>query len=76
MEEANTVIIVMAVALGIVLIFGIYKLATGSLSEHSALKTGTPAMNRRQILKTVLTILFTILLFLALFVTWHIFTSQ
>lgn len=76
MEAANTVIIVMGILLGIVLIFGIYKLATSNLSQHRNLTPEDTAAKRRQTLKTFLTIFFSILIFLALFVTYHIFTSQ
>lgn len=72
----NTIIIVMGICLGIILLFGIYKLATSSLSERSVLKSGTQTTNRRQTAKIFLTIFFTILLFLALYVTWEIFTAQ
>lgn len=66
----------MGIGLGIILLFGIYKLATSSLHERSVLKTGTESMNRRQTIKIFLTIFFTILLFLALYVTWEICTAK
>lgn len=72
----DTLIIVMGIGLGLVLLFGIYKLATSSLHERSVLKPGTDAADRRQTLKAFLAIFFSILLFLALFVTWRIFTSS
>lgn len=76
MEAANTVIIVMSVLLGIVLIFGVYKLATSNLSQHRSLTPEDNSAKRRQALKTFLYIFFTILVFLAAFVTYHIFTNQ
>lgn len=72
----DTLIIVMSIGLGLILLFGIYKLATSSLHERSVLKPGTDTADRRQTLKAFLAILFSILLFLTLFVTWRIFTSS
>lgn len=69
----NNIIIGMGICLGIVLLFGIYKLATHSFSERSVLKSGTEVTNRRQTLKIILTILFTILLFVGLYFGWEYF---
>ncbi len=76
MEAANTVIIVMGVLLGIIILFGIYKLATSSLSQHSSLKPSTKTTQRISGLKVFLYIFFTILVFLAVFATYHIFVTQ
>lgn len=74
MEDANKVLIAMGIGLGIIIIFGIYKLATSSLHERNLLKTGTPHQSGRQALKTFLLILLTILLFIALYATYELFT--
>lgn len=73
MDDANNVVIAMGIGLGIVLLFGIYKLATSRLNASSTLRSGTRRSNSQQTLKAVLTILFSILVFIALFVTWQIF---
>lgn len=72
--NANTIIIILAIILGVILLFGIYKLATSSLSQRSVLRPGTDIAKRRQTIKLFLTIFFSILLLLALYVTWEIFS--
>lgn len=72
--DANTIIIILAILLGVILLFGLYKLATSGLSQRSVLKPGTEVAKRRQTLKLFLTIFFSILLLLALYVTWELFT--
>ncbi len=76
MDNTSGIIIAMGIGLGIVIIFGIYKLATSSLHEKSVFKPGTTDSNNRQALKTVITIFLSILVFLALYVTYQIFMSQ
>lgn len=73
MEDANKILIAMGIGLGIVIIFGIYKIATSNLHERNLLKTGTPEHSSRQTLKTIIAILLTILLFIALYVTYEMF---
>lgn len=72
--NANTIIIILAIILGVILLFGIYKLATSSLSQRSVLRPSTDIAKRRQTIKLFLTIFFSILLLLALYVTWEIFS--
>lgn len=66
----------MGVILGIIILFGIYKLATSNLSQHSSLTPTTKSSQRISGLKIFLYIFFTILLFLAVFTTYHIFITQ
>lgn len=70
----DTVIIAMSIGLGITLLIGIYRLATRRFREDSAFRTDS-STNSRQALQTVLTIFFTILVFLAIYVTWTIFAK-
>lgn len=70
--DANTVIIILAIILGGILLFGLYKLATSNISQRSILKPDTAVAKRRQTIKTFLTIFFSILLLLALYVTWEL----
>lgn len=71
----DTIIIVTSIIIGIAVIFGIYKLATSDLSERSVLKPGTSSSNGRHTIKAILAIFISILLFLAFFVTYRIFTA-
>ncbi len=70
----NTVLILMGIGLGIVILFGIYKLATSNLHERSTLKPGTSTNNHASLVKTIVAIVFTILLFIALYIAYEILT--
>lgn len=70
--DANTIIVILAIILGRILLFGLYKLATSNISQRSILKPDTAVAKRRQTIKTFLTIFFSILLLLALYVTWEL----
>lgn len=71
----DTLIIVLGILLGIVLIFGIYKLATAHLQERSSLKPSSETAPR-QALKTIFTIIISIALLLAFIFGFRYFTSQ
>lgn len=71
----DNVIITMSIGLGIVLLYGIYKMATSNMHESSRLRPEEVA-KRRQTWKTVWIILFSILAFLALYTTYEIFVNQ
>ena len=71
----NNVIIAMSIGLGIVLLYGIYKMATSNMHESSHLRP-EEVVKRRQTWRTVWIIFFSILAFLALYTTYEIFVNQ
>ncbi len=75
MDTADIIIIVLAALLGIVVLIGLYRLATRHLREQTSLKPSSETAPR-QGLKTVITIFLSILILLGLFVTYRLFVSQ
>ena len=76
MDNTQGIVIAMGISLGLVLIYGIYRLATSRLHEKSVFKPGTATANGRQTAKTVFTIIGSILVFAALILAWQFFTSN
>lgn len=76
MEAANTVIIVMGILLAIVIIFGIYKLATSNFTQHSSLTPTTKSTQRVSAVRILLYIVFTVIALLGVFAAYHALVSQ
>lgn len=71
----DTLMIVLGLLLGVVLLFGIYKLATAHLNERSTLKPSSETAPR-QTAKAILTIIISILLFIGFLAAYHYFTTR
>lgn len=76
MDNTQGIVIAMGIGLGLVLIYGVYRLATSRLHEKNVFKPGTTAANGRQTAKTIFTIIGTILIFVALIFAWQFFTNN
>ncbi len=70
----DTVLIVMGVILAVILVGGIYAMATRHLREKPSLKPSTDA-NRGNALRVILTILVSAGLIVAMFAAYSYFTS-
>ena len=71
----ETLTIIMCVIIGIAVLFGLYKLATSSISERSVLKTGTSGSNGRQVIKAILAIIIAIAAIVGAIALYEYFTS-
>lgn len=71
----DTLIIVLGILLGLVLIFGIYRLATAHLRERPSLKPSSETAPR-QTAATIFVILISIALLAALIFAFRYFTAQ
>jgi len=76
MEAANIVVIVMGVILGIILLVGISQLIRHYFSQHSNLTPYDQSARHRQALKTIFTILISVLVFAAVFFAYHYFVNR
>lgn len=70
----NTLLIILGILLGIVLIYGVYKLATARFRENSSLKPSSETTPRRTI-QTIFTILISIILIIAVIFAYRYFTT-
>lgn len=73
MDNTQGIVIGVGIAVGIALLFGIYKLATSHLNASSTLRPGTRGSNGQQTAKAIFTVIISILVFVALFIAWQYF---
>ncbi len=70
----NTILYAMGIAAIIVLIYGIYKLATRNRHETFLVKPGTASSNNVQFARGLLTVIISLAVLAGLFFAWQYFT--
>ena len=76
MDKTQGIVTAMAIALGLVLVYGIYRLIMRRFSASKTLQSGTATENGRQAVKAVFTIIVTILIFLAVYFAYDYFVHR